>query len=330
MVRSVPQLVRALGLPYDGTVKDARQRYRNQLVRTLGYLELMGWVEARETLYEANGEGRGILVRLKAGVAQSVRAGQYGGGGRDGGRRGAHSGSEGPFRGGYGADRFFLAPVVIPLSGEAVNPSSEEIKSLRNGGASACVTGDLESPYGRFLAHAAERRRTVAATVALGVLMAGQGTQEGGSALAELPCAAQAPVTPLARAMFRTALPGVSPAISAQRGEQLEAAARRLDHYSGCPGIWVEVAARVLAGWQDGIPGPFLTDPPRSLGALAIELRRLANTWRYGAQRRRRQRLRPLAASTERQKVKNWRAELREAERERPGSGRQLRRPRDR
>jgi hypothetical protein len=74
VLRSVPQFARALGLPYDGTVKGARSRYRDQFVRSLGYLQRMGWVESVEAVYEPNGEGRGILVRLPAGVAQSVRA----------------------------------------------------------------------------------------------------------------------------------------------------------------------------------------------------------------------------------------------------------------
>jgi hypothetical protein len=73
-VRSVPQIVRALGLPYDGTVKGARRRYRNQLANTLGYLEAMGWVEAREALLRSSGHGRGWALRIAPRGSAALRS----------------------------------------------------------------------------------------------------------------------------------------------------------------------------------------------------------------------------------------------------------------
>jgi hypothetical protein len=178
------------------------------------------------------------------------------------------------------------------------------------------------------LVHASRRRGEAAAIAALGVAVAERRSWEGGSEPLVLPPVAPESVTVVARALVRIALPGVSPAISQKRRLQLEAAARRIDRLSG-PGAWLHYALDVVLGWQDGVPGPFLTEPPRSLGALAVELRREANLRRYGHLRRKRERLRPLAASTERQKVKRWRRDLRELERQRPGSGRTLRRPRE-
>lgn len=73
--RSVPQIVRALQLPLGPSVHATRQRYRNQFFRTFGYLEAMGWLDGvQEAPRAADGRGRCILVRIPAGVAQSVRA----------------------------------------------------------------------------------------------------------------------------------------------------------------------------------------------------------------------------------------------------------------
>lgn len=62
--RSVPQIVAVLGLPYDGTVRDARQRWRRALANTLGYLADMGWVRSVSPRYAPNGEGEGWEIRL--------------------------------------------------------------------------------------------------------------------------------------------------------------------------------------------------------------------------------------------------------------------------
>jgi hypothetical protein len=73
--RTIPQLVRGMGLPLGPTVHATRQRYRNQIFNTLGYLKAMGLVEgAAEAPRAADGRGRCILVCIPAGVAQSVRA----------------------------------------------------------------------------------------------------------------------------------------------------------------------------------------------------------------------------------------------------------------
>lgn len=325
--RTVEQIVIALGLPYDGTVKGARDRYKNPIYRTLESLERMGWLEnGHEPLWEPNGEGRCIVVRPAAGVAQSVRQNLYGGGVPP--RRRAPGGCEGSS--GWdprdGRQPFFSGH-LSPPSRERTFPSVKEIPSPANGGASARVTGDHESPYERFLVHAAQRRSLVRATGRASLAFAEGGVERVGVELPGL--AADAPVVPLARELLQLALPDVSPAISAKRAAQLEAAASRIDHYAGRPGAWVEQACVILGCWSDGELAGRLSEPPRSLGALAIELRCLANTWRFYALERKRERLRPLAAARERQKVKRWRIELRALEHRSPGAGRGLRRPRD-
>jgi hypothetical protein len=71
--RSVPQIAKALGLPEAPTVKLAHQRYRNQIYRWVDYLAWLG-IGAQEAPPGRRGQDTGILVRIPAGVAQSVRA----------------------------------------------------------------------------------------------------------------------------------------------------------------------------------------------------------------------------------------------------------------
>ena len=68
-------LMEAAGWGVDGlTIDEAEVRFGSRLNRALGYLQAWELVEAREALYEPNGEGRCIVITLPAGVAQSVRA----------------------------------------------------------------------------------------------------------------------------------------------------------------------------------------------------------------------------------------------------------------
>lgn len=196
-----------------------------------------------------------------------------------------------------------------------------------NGGASAHVVTDA-SARERFLAHAAQRELIVKAGAAVSVLIADQGFESGGAAISESPAVLAAPVEPTARLLFAAALPEVPPRLSAHRQEQLEAAARRIDHYSAQRGAWIEYACSVLAGWQVGEPSSWVSGPPRSLGALAVELLREANMRRHGALERRRERLRPMTAARQRVEVKRWRAAARQLEAERVGGARSLARPR--
>jgi hypothetical protein len=77
--RSIPQLVEAMKLPVPPgpgkNVRKIQQRYRNQIYRTLRYLEEMGLVDgAHEAPRAADGRGTCIVIHIPAGVAQSVRA----------------------------------------------------------------------------------------------------------------------------------------------------------------------------------------------------------------------------------------------------------------
>ncbi len=71
--RSIPQLIRGMGLDNGPTVHATRQRWRNQVFRWVGYLAPLG-ITAQEAPRGPDGRGTGILFRIPAGVAQSVRA----------------------------------------------------------------------------------------------------------------------------------------------------------------------------------------------------------------------------------------------------------------
>lgn len=71
--RSVPQLIRGMGLRNGPTVRRTQQRYRNQVYRWVKYLAPLG-ITAEEAPRGPRGRGTGILIRIPAGVAQSVKA----------------------------------------------------------------------------------------------------------------------------------------------------------------------------------------------------------------------------------------------------------------
>lgn len=147
-------------------------------------------------------------------------------------------------------------------------------------------------------------------------------------AIAALPELQAVPIEPAARLLHGAFLPGVPPRLSQRRQAQLEAAARRLDHYSGRPGAWIEIAVRVLECWAAGEMAWHLSEPPRSLGALALELRRIANDLRHRAICRRTERLRPVLEARRRAEIKRWRTDVRRLEREAgPHAGRSVRKP---
>jgi hypothetical protein len=78
--RSTPQIIRAiapeLGWPVAGRgTKEIQRRYATQVKRWLDYLAGIGVVvDGREAVLAASGEGEGILVHLRADVAQLARA----------------------------------------------------------------------------------------------------------------------------------------------------------------------------------------------------------------------------------------------------------------
>ena len=75
--RSWAQIVRGLGWPSTGTIRGDRQRYRNNIANRLDYLTEIGWLEGWEPVYDARGESSGIVIRLRAPVAQLVRAADF-------------------------------------------------------------------------------------------------------------------------------------------------------------------------------------------------------------------------------------------------------------
>jgi hypothetical protein len=291
--RTWRQLAKGLGKPTHGlTDRQCRNRYRGAIRNTIDYLVAWGLLEGREALYEPalrpeapHGEGRCIVIVLKAGVAQSVRAAQSG---ISPPRRRPPVACQSPPGGdSAGSPQHFFSGDVCTPSREGdvdvdVAVKQRYSQASVNDGASARV-GPCKSPaHERFLLHAASRRSLIHATARASLWFVDGGLERVGSDLADDPQAQVAPVVPLARILTRFALPSVSPAISPKRRAQLEAAAARLDHYSGAgPGEWIRVATLILDGWaHGGCPG-FCTEPPRSLGALALELRREANMRRH-------------------------------------------------
>lgn len=308
------ELVRELGWPTDGTVNGARP-YKRIIKLRLGYFQDLRWLEDRHPEWESNGEGRCIVVRLSPRSSVDKAPGS---------RTRPHTSSQEPSRRGAGeSEPHFFSGEVTPPSRESVVVSAVDVASKQfspsrslNGGASARIPGPfVEGARERRSTHAARSRREIRAAIAIGVTVQHWGIERGGSRLAADPAVLEAPPTTVARLLFQAALPDVKPLISAERQAQLEAATRRLNHYGyGGPGSWISVACRVLAGWQEGELG-WCSEPPRSLGALALELKREANCWRHSALERRSVRLRPLAAARARQAVKHWRAENRRSTR---------------
>jgi hypothetical protein len=71
--RSIPQMIRGMGLENGPTVHATRQRWRNQTFRWVAYLEPLG-VTAHEAPRGPDGRGTCVIFTIPAGVAQSVKA----------------------------------------------------------------------------------------------------------------------------------------------------------------------------------------------------------------------------------------------------------------
>jgi len=337
--RTWKQLAAGLGYDVSGmNQRQARVRYRSRIERTIGYLTAWGLLDGRTTLWEGeagHSEGRCIVVSVPAGVAQSVEASPP--------RRMAHTAPGGPPRRPHATS---LAPSSDPDPSKNFCPRNvgtpprerrtatnvrrnlvvSPIQQRGNGGASARVPGDAREAAG---AHAARRRRLVKASAAASLVSAPGIEREGlGAALASLPALVELETEPAARLLHRLILPEVPPRLSAKRQAQLEAAARRIDHYSSRRGAWIVHAVMILQTWRAGEMCWHVSEPPRSLGALAVELRRLANDIRHNAIASRSERIRPLAAARRRQSIKRWRTDVRRLEREAgPHAGRTVPKP---
>lgn len=272
VLRSVPQLCRAMGLPYRN-VRDARTRYGHQIRRTLDSLAEMGLLEGREPVLQASGAGRGILTRVPAGVAQSVGATPYV-------RRPAapETRRQAARREAHEEPRSSSSRSLQPPSGEPAALRTELVSSKAltpsgvHGGACVRARPDRWQEV-RDRARSTERAR---AALTIGKRLG----SEVVDVVDRSPWMATAPVTSVARALMEQVIPGVAPLLSAKQQHRLEAAARRIDRYTPGeePGRWIPVAIDMLeGGWRR-----YLSEPPRSLGALALCLRRYANAARFG------------------------------------------------
>ena len=116
--------------------------------------------------------------------------------------------------------------------------------------------------------------------------------EEGGAAsLAALPWLASVPVDILAREAARLERPGLNLALSALWQERLRVAAVQIErHGLGAePGLAAATVLDLVRGdLEDVLPGDRSPGnvPARSLGAVAVCLRRLARRWRRHARTR--------------------------------------------
>jgi hypothetical protein len=118
----------------------------------------------------------------------------------------------------------------------------------------------------------------------------------GAGTLQRLPWLAGVPVDIVAREGARVHMPHLDLRLSVCWQERLEVAARQIERHSlaaaGQPGL---AAATILdlvrGGWRDELrDGRSVRPPrPRSLGAIAVCVRRLARQWRRHARARQRQ-----------------------------------------
>jgi hypothetical protein len=250
LVAIAPQL----GWKFDGTVSDAKLR-RASLRRTLDYLEAMGYLEDRSHLTKGNGEGRCIVVRLAAPVAQLDRATPL--------RR--------PRRGPR------IANPQARLSSSAVlGPPSFGGRlrrgfSLRETPSSAGGGGRARPPRRAVLADANERSDWIDRSAAqIGKLPA----REGVALAARL-------LDGLVADLFGR--PGGEGPLRASA--QLEAALARLDRYadmgSGRAGAGFELAAELVAATSEDLARGERDAAPRHLGYFVPELRRVARRWKH-------------------------------------------------
>lgn len=276
-------LMEAAGWAVEGlTVRQAESKFGPQLDRTLRYLTDWGLVEAREALYEPNGEGRCIVVTLHAGVAQSVRASKF-----------SHRRpSAAPPR------RSFSGEVSGPLqgdiggSGDSSLSRSERRERLPRASARASVDATVS------VSLSSVRAALAAARLSVGL----DGAEPTGARLLQaVPALAAAPPSLLARAAWAEAGHQDLRLSVAQR-EQLETAAGQLERagYGVLPAGPAAAAAAIIdlafGGWAefwhvgDQDRGHDRADGkrPATPGALAICARRLAHRLLAGWRTRRR------------------------------------------
>jgi hypothetical protein len=306
-----PKLARAMRFDVAGLgAKEINRRFQTSVERTMRYLVKAGLVDGWEVAYRGR-EPIGILVALPAGVAQSVRAsrsprarGEHLGGGRPptvaprcspGARRGNAPSAEAV--GAARARRGLLPGRGAPFfSPQSVEPSSG---GLRGGGDSS-LSGSANLPdRGGARAERAlgTRERAQLSTAVYAALERRwrEAGQEGGAAVLEaLPALALVDVDIVAREALRLELELGDQlgsvrtlAISSLWQERMGIAAAQLDRHArfgkGQPGAAAAMVIDLVRGdWRDFLAP---NSPPRSLGAIAVCLRRVARRWRRGSRR---------------------------------------------
>lgn len=294
--RTWRQFARGLGLADERTtVDEVETRFRGTLRNRLRYLELTGFVESWEAIYDGRGESTGILVRLPAGVAQSVRATPSA---RPQGMPPRRPGcvrmppptgasatlprAPAPRAGPECSDFSLCGEINRPRRGLVVTSPSPSTSSTAQRG--ACTRESAEAA--RCVRAALVERREL-----LG--------EEGGAAIvAALPWLALVAPAVLAREACRVAMPSLTDLRLSMLWEgRLDAAVVQIDRCAGRPGAGAELLLDLITE-DGGRPDPLLLEllggekprrdrKPRTLGAIAVAARRWARRqragWRAGA-----------------------------------------------
>jgi hypothetical protein len=269
VIRSWQQLFRAVGLPDAGGLRANRASYRSSWARTLDDLEAMGWIEGWQPVLKANGEGRGILLRLRR--DSSV-----------GRARHQNSPSRGRNRPAGGCSSF-SRELVPPLREKSPSSRSEGLKEVEKRQARA-----TRAREGRRAGH----RATAKAIRQLAE--AGEGS--GAELVAALPELKSLHPAVLLRAATYTYAPRPSagwakhwtPRLSLRSRLAAESACDQLDRYDGRGAGAAAILDLAAGGWRLHTPGgrgPRFVEP-RTPGVLVKGLRQRARLARRAARMR--------------------------------------------
>jgi hypothetical protein len=293
IVRTVGQFVRGpgreLGWRSTGSQRGDHDAYANRVRRTLDYLAVVGWVDSRSWVATEHREGLGILV--VPGPCSSTGAAAANGPAR---RRACERRSRPDARRPVAGPGRFVVPLArsfrdlncppppgaspTPPTGAPAMPGEGQRGRAREAGAEQGGGTALDRRERR-----AVREQTVRAALAVWLGNGHVGTASAAELLEAVPVLAAAPPVVAVREVFRLALPDALPIIGATQRRRLEAAIARGDRYGAGDRAGLRLALDVALGdWQD-----LLGAPPRTLGGVAVAVRKETRRWRRGARRRR-------------------------------------------
>lgn len=268
VLRSLPQAFRGIGWPVTGEMRHDKAQYATRLKRWLNMLVDMGVLESWEPVYRANGEGRGILIRL----SRSSSAGRAL-------RPSAPSRGRSRASRGCSSSRRVSPPLREKVPSDALEGSRSSRKTLQ-----ARATRAREGRAGHRATARAIQRLTAA----------GEGTGfELVAALPELKALQPAVLLRVATYVFAPQ-PSAGwakhwkPLLSEQSRHAAEAAYDQLDRYDGRGAGAVAIIDLAAGGWRLHTPlgRPPRFAEPRTPGLLVKGLRQRARAARRAARMR--------------------------------------------